>query len=135
MINRNNIERNIDYLKYNDGIFHEVYVAMMINDVMNIPLEWIDNKRLNEISDIIDNNEILNENVKNKIMDIEKEIEDDKFLDNDNNLEIGLWGENKVIDMILGIVIGIIILFLYCSMIISSECSRKEEEMYERDRR
>lgn len=90
MINRNNIERNIDYLKYNDGIFHEVYVAMMINDVMNIPLEWIDNKRLNEISDIIDNNEILNENVKNKIMDIEKEIEDDKFLDNDNNLEIGL---------------------------------------------
>lgn len=83
MVNKDAIERHIDYLKYNDGLFHEVYVALMISDVMNVPLDWIDKEKLNKISDIIqeafESDGILREDFKNKIMSIEKEIEQEKF--------------------------------------------------------
>lgn len=32
-----------------------------------------------------------------------------------------------------GIIIGLIILFLYCSLVVSSRCSREEERLYGRE--
>lgn len=83
MIDKDAIERHIDYLKYNDGLFHEVYVALMICDVMNVPLDWVDKEKLNKISDIIqealESDGILREDFRDKIMDVEKEIEHEKL--------------------------------------------------------
>ena len=90
MIYRDRIERNIDYIKNNDGIFHELYVAIMVYDVMNIPLELVDDEKLNRISEIIDFDKMYDENFKKKILDIEKEVEHEKNFKRDNSSEINL---------------------------------------------
>lgn len=90
MLSRDNIERNIDYLKYNDGTFHELYIAIVVNDIMNVPLDMVDDEKLNKISDIIDIDEIFDKNFKDKVMDIEKEIEQERILNRNNNSEISL---------------------------------------------
>ena len=93
MLSRDNVERNIDYLKNNDGTFHELYVAIIVNDIMNVPLDIVDDEKLNKISDMIDIDKIFDKNFKNKVMDIEKEIEQERILNKNNNSEISLWGE------------------------------------------
>ena len=90
MIYRDRIERNIDYIKNNDGIFHELYVAIMVYDVMNIPLELVDDEKLNRISEIIDFDKMYDENFKKKILDIEKEVEQEKNFKRHNGSEINL---------------------------------------------
>ena len=87
MIFRDRIERNIDYLNNNDGTFHELYVAIVVNDIMNVPLEMVDDEKLHRISDIIDIAEIFNADFKKKIMDVEKEIEQEQILNNNNDFE------------------------------------------------
>ncbi len=37
--------------------------------------------------------------------------------------------------ILLGIVISLIVLFLYYSLIISSKCSKEEDEIYDRNKR
>ena len=90
MIYRDRIERNIDYLNHNDGTFHELYVAIVVNDIMNVPLDMVDDEKLNKISDIIDVDEIFDKNFKDKVKDIEKEIEQERILNRNNNSEISL---------------------------------------------
>ena len=90
MIYRDRIERNIDYIKNNDGIFHELYVAIIVYDVMNIPLELVDDEKLNRISEIIDFDKMYDENFKKKILDIEKEVEQEKIFKRHNGSEINL---------------------------------------------
>ena len=84
MVNKDTVARNIDYLKFNDGTYHEVYIAIIVCDVMNVPLEWVDNEKLNKISSYIEealesDKGIFNEEFRQKVMNIEKEIEREKI--------------------------------------------------------
>lgn len=82
-ISRENIERNKNYCLSHDGPYHEVYIAMVISDVMNVPIDWVDDEKMERISEIIceslENNKFYNENLVKKLMSIEKEIEKEKF--------------------------------------------------------
>ncbi len=92
MIDKDLVKRNIDYIKYNDRTFHEVYVAIMISEVMNVPIDWIDNEKLEKVSTCIEkaieSNKIFNEEFRKKIMDIEKEIEMEKMPWKNNELDL-----------------------------------------------
>ena len=81
-VSRFNIERNLNYFKYSEGRYHDMYIAILLKDVMNIPFEWVSNDRLDEIEKCIYNNEdkIFDKDFVNQLMEIEKRVEADKGL-------------------------------------------------------
>ena len=80
---RKNIEECIYFLHNDASHVREMYIAMTILDVMSIPMEWINEENLEKISNIVLKNygtkKFYNQKMVAKLMDIEKEIEFEKF--------------------------------------------------------
>lgn len=76
---RKNIEECIYFLHTDASYVREMYAAMVILDVMNVPLEWISEENLKKISNIVLKNygtkKFYSQRMVTKLMDIEKEIE------------------------------------------------------------
>ena len=80
---RKNIEECIYFLHNDASHVREMYAAMVILDVMNVPLEWISEENLKKISNIVLKNygtkKFYSQRMVTKLMDIEKEIEFEIF--------------------------------------------------------
>ncbi len=82
-ISRENIKKNNHYYLSHDGIYHEVLIAVVISDIMNVPIDWVDDEKMERISEIIsenlENDKFYNKDLVKRLMSIEKELELKKF--------------------------------------------------------